>query len=280
MWNGVNALDDVLRVPPSGTWERRRADIYAMAADWLRADRRHRGARVGSLLEHYLGGFGPARLADAANWAGVPAKETEARPTGCGFAASRTSKERSSSTCRARPCRRRTPSRQRASFRSGTRPSSRTHGGRRSSRRSTAPSSSARRRRSPSPPSSSMESSPESGASSGARRRPSCVVEPFEKLARAAATELKEKATGLSASTSRTPRVTRSGSPDQRDAVPHGEHHGDHPLVVANMVVERADRDSWPRPARTRRGRGHSRACCRRRSGLAPKAGEAPPRSS
>src|SRR4051812_33045092 len=31
VWNGVNALHDVLRVPPSGTWERRRADVYAMA---------------------------------------------------------------------------------------------------------------------------------------------------------------------------------------------------------------------------------------------------------
>ena len=72
VWNGVNALHDVLRVPPSGTWERRRADIYAMAADWLGPIEATEEEGLEFLLRRYLAGFGPARLADAASWAGVP----------------------------------------------------------------------------------------------------------------------------------------------------------------------------------------------------------------
>jgi Winged helix DNA-binding domain len=73
-WNGVGLWLDLVRVPPSGTWERRRADLYARAEDWLDAA----GAKVAekSALEHvvrrYLGGFGPASLKDAADWAGLP----------------------------------------------------------------------------------------------------------------------------------------------------------------------------------------------------------------
>jgi hypothetical protein len=78
VWNGVNALDDVLRVPPSGTWARRRADIYAMAEDWLGPIEATEAEGLELLLRRYLGGFGPARLADAANWAGVPTKKLEA----------------------------------------------------------------------------------------------------------------------------------------------------------------------------------------------------------
>ena len=35
--NGVGMWIDLVRVPPSGTWERRRADLYALAEDWLGA---------------------------------------------------------------------------------------------------------------------------------------------------------------------------------------------------------------------------------------------------
>jgi DNA glycosylase AlkZ-like len=77
VWNGVNALHDVLRVPPSGTWERRRADIYAMAADWLGPIEATEEEGLEFLLKRYLAGFGPARLADAANWAGVPTNKLQ-----------------------------------------------------------------------------------------------------------------------------------------------------------------------------------------------------------
>src|SRR3954453_11095427 len=35
MVNAVGLWLDLVRVPPSGTWERRRADLYAAAEDWL-----------------------------------------------------------------------------------------------------------------------------------------------------------------------------------------------------------------------------------------------------
>ena len=77
VWNGVNALYDVLRVPPSGTWDRRRADVYAMAADWLGPIAATEEEGLELLLKRYLAGFGPGRLADAASWAGVPAKKLQ-----------------------------------------------------------------------------------------------------------------------------------------------------------------------------------------------------------
>ena len=33
---GINILADIVRVPPSGTWDQRRADLYGLAADWLK----------------------------------------------------------------------------------------------------------------------------------------------------------------------------------------------------------------------------------------------------
>jgi winged helix DNA-binding protein len=77
LWNGVNACEDVVRVPPSGTWERRRADVYALAEDWLGPNDATEEDGVAHLLRRYLGGFGPAPIADAANWAGVPPRKLE-----------------------------------------------------------------------------------------------------------------------------------------------------------------------------------------------------------
>jgi hypothetical protein len=62
----------MVRVPPSGTWERRRADLYALAEDWLGPPGVDRDAAVDHTVRRYLGGFGPATLAEIANWAGVP----------------------------------------------------------------------------------------------------------------------------------------------------------------------------------------------------------------
>lgn len=72
VWNGVGMWVDLLRAPPSGTWEHRRADLYALADDWIGASRASAEEGWEHLLRRYLGGFGPATLRDAANWAGVP----------------------------------------------------------------------------------------------------------------------------------------------------------------------------------------------------------------
>ena len=70
--SGINILADIVRVPPSGTWEQRRADLYGLAADWLPPPRQlTERDGVELLIRRYLGGFGPAAVADVANWMGV-----------------------------------------------------------------------------------------------------------------------------------------------------------------------------------------------------------------
>ena len=63
---------ELLRVPPSGTWERRRADIVGLADDVIghhvdisEAD------GTAHLVRRYLGGFGPASVRDIASFMGV-----------------------------------------------------------------------------------------------------------------------------------------------------------------------------------------------------------------
>ncbi len=77
--NGVNMWIDLVRVPPSGTWERRRADIYAAAKPWLGAPPKGLGEREGIelLVRRHLTGFGPAPVADIANWAGLHPKRIQ-----------------------------------------------------------------------------------------------------------------------------------------------------------------------------------------------------------
>jgi hypothetical protein len=81
--NGVGLWLDLVRVPPSGTWERRRADLFAAADDWLGAAPEIDPAdALDHLVKRYLGGFGPARVAEIADWAGLavtPVRETVAR---------------------------------------------------------------------------------------------------------------------------------------------------------------------------------------------------------
>jgi winged helix DNA-binding protein len=65
---------DLVRVPPSGTWARRRADIHASAEDWLGTS--GEGIAFGDAVDHLvrarLRGFGPATRAEIADWAGIP----------------------------------------------------------------------------------------------------------------------------------------------------------------------------------------------------------------
>ena len=71
-WQGAGEYVDLVRVPPSGTWERRRADLYALAEQEVGALPTDEDAGIAHLLTRYLGAFGPAPLRSAANWAGLP----------------------------------------------------------------------------------------------------------------------------------------------------------------------------------------------------------------
>jgi hypothetical protein len=76
--NGVNMWLDLVRVPPSGTWERRRADLYAAADRWLGPPPDAAESEgIELLARRYLGAFGPASVAEISTWAGIPPKRLE-----------------------------------------------------------------------------------------------------------------------------------------------------------------------------------------------------------
>jgi winged helix DNA-binding protein len=71
---GIGLWVEMVRAPPSGTWERRRADHYAAADEWLGPADVGLDEAIDALVRRYLTGFGPATLAETAGWAGIPAK--------------------------------------------------------------------------------------------------------------------------------------------------------------------------------------------------------------
>jgi hypothetical protein len=73
--NGVGMWLDLVRVPPSGTWERRRADLYAAAEDWLGPAGVTPNEAIEHLVRRYLAAFGPAPRRDIADWAGLPVSD-------------------------------------------------------------------------------------------------------------------------------------------------------------------------------------------------------------
>jgi hypothetical protein len=150
VWGG--AWVELIREPPSGTWERRRADLFRLASEWLKPAAPTEDEGVEHLLRRYLRAFGPGRLDDAANWAGVaPAKmraAAERVPT------RRFSDEAGKTLLdlpRARRCALPRRPHRCGSCRTGTRRFSCTRGGPRSSRNGFARRSSTRRRRTRSP---------------------------------------------------------------------------------------------------------------------------------
>lgn len=62
---------DLVRVPPSGTWERRRADRLGLAEDWIGPSDATEEDGLAHLVRAYLRAFGPAPWKDISSWAGV-----------------------------------------------------------------------------------------------------------------------------------------------------------------------------------------------------------------
>jgi hypothetical protein len=73
--NGVNMWLDLVRIPPSGTWEHRRADLYASAEEWIGPSKVTPSEGIEHLVRRYLGGFGPSSQSEIADWAGLRPKE-------------------------------------------------------------------------------------------------------------------------------------------------------------------------------------------------------------
>ena len=159
---------DLVRAPPSGTWERRRADLYALAEDWIAPVAIPRDEAVAHLVRRYLGAFGPATAKDVVSFTGLPARELEAALGRLDLRRFRSEQRRSCSTSRAPRCPIRTRRHPCASSPPSTRPCSCTPAAPACCPRSTARASSTRRPRSRSRPSSSTGPSPAPGASSRA----------------------------------------------------------------------------------------------------------------
>jgi hypothetical protein len=62
---------DLVRVPPSGTWERRRADRLVLAEDWVGPNDSTEEQGLAHLVRAYLRAFGPAAWKDIGSWAGL-----------------------------------------------------------------------------------------------------------------------------------------------------------------------------------------------------------------
>ena len=73
VWNGLAQLIHLVRVPPSGTWEQRRANRYALAERWVGEPVIDENRAIVHMVRRYLAGFGPASRADVASWTGLTA---------------------------------------------------------------------------------------------------------------------------------------------------------------------------------------------------------------
>jgi Winged helix DNA-binding domain len=71
IWEGVGLWVDMIRVPPSGTWERRRADLFGLASDHVAMAPIDEDSALEHLVGRYLRAFGPATIGDVSSWSGV-----------------------------------------------------------------------------------------------------------------------------------------------------------------------------------------------------------------
>jgi hypothetical protein len=74
---GVGSWLDMVRVPPSGTWARRRADLFAAAEDWLGPEDAAPDQALDHAVSSYLRGFGPASKHDIADYLGLGLRELD-----------------------------------------------------------------------------------------------------------------------------------------------------------------------------------------------------------
>ena len=74
-WNDAGPWLELVRVPPSGTWERRRANELQTAARWVGPEDVEEPAALELLVRRYLSAFGPATRDDIGLWAGMKARE-------------------------------------------------------------------------------------------------------------------------------------------------------------------------------------------------------------
>jgi DNA glycosylase AlkZ-like len=74
-WGIVAPWLELVRVPPSGTWERRRAHLFQTAERWVGPEDIGADEALDQLVRRYLAAYGPASRADIAKWAGMKARD-------------------------------------------------------------------------------------------------------------------------------------------------------------------------------------------------------------
>jgi hypothetical protein len=74
-WGMVGPWLELVRVPPSGTWEQRRAHLFQTAESWIGPEDVSPDDALDHLVRRYLGGFGPAPVGDIASWAHVKPRD-------------------------------------------------------------------------------------------------------------------------------------------------------------------------------------------------------------
>jgi hypothetical protein len=70
-WGMVGPWLELVRAPPSGTWESRRAHLFQTAETWLGPEDVEPAPALDHLVRRYLTAFGPAAREDIAKWAGI-----------------------------------------------------------------------------------------------------------------------------------------------------------------------------------------------------------------
>jgi hypothetical protein len=74
-WGMAGPWLELVRVPPSGTWDRRRAHLFQTAERWVGPENVEPHEALDQLVRRYLAAYGPASPADAAKWAGMKPRD-------------------------------------------------------------------------------------------------------------------------------------------------------------------------------------------------------------
>jgi DNA glycosylase AlkZ-like len=69
---GVSHWLNMVRVPPAGTWDQRRAHTYGLAEDWVGPLDADEDDAIEHLVQRYLAAFGPASRDDVAKFTAIP----------------------------------------------------------------------------------------------------------------------------------------------------------------------------------------------------------------
>jgi Winged helix DNA-binding domain len=69
---GFSHWVSLIRVPPAGTWEQRRAHAFTLAEEWVGPLDAAEDEGIEHLVRRYLAAFGPAAAKDISSWSGIP----------------------------------------------------------------------------------------------------------------------------------------------------------------------------------------------------------------